>query len=405
MEEKIAYWKSNRFLGAFVRKEGEKGCLRCPDEDVRLSIDCLPPPLRDQPPAVRKLKPNVEVQKKDEHQFIINVLTGMAKIANANRRFREWVDSPAASTPESVITTPVSEWMAANLGFDLQDIPRTIHALGMHKAAFMFDKWFEGRLNYSPTDGDSTAQIDQYGKEYASDMIDLTSISIEWVLGFKRASHMLDELVAERIYNEATIAVLCRHLTKHIKKGLIFTADLCNNDIQKIHREFQFQKIMIEGSLSQKISQYLTRDVFNHGIPDELTLILGSFNLYAAVNRVVFGREFGRDTATITHIYVYARDGFTFTDQEGKASQYLGHWGRKGVAIVPLKIASSYLANQDWVDFPVVEKGPMGLSVLYPVKNSDFRAWQLKHQRGGDYIIYTSRKSIFLKKPIAVVLS
>jgi hypothetical protein len=43
-------------------------------------------------------------------------------------------------------------------------------------------------------------------------------------------------------------------------------------------------------------------------------------------------------------------------------------------------------------------------AVLYPVRNSDFRAWQLKHNRGGDFIIYTDRLTVKLATPITVIL-
>lgn len=75
------------------------------------------------------------------------------------------------------------------------------------------------------------------------------------------------------------------------------------------------------------------------------------------------------------------------------------------IAIVPAQVALSNLANKEWVDGPVYQD-PLGgnLNILYPVKNKDFRQWQLRHQRGGDYIIYTNRKPILLKEPIHITI-
>ena len=95
------------------------------------------------------------------------------------------------------------------------------------------------------------------------------------------------------------------------------------------------------------------------------------------------------------------RDGFTFTDDPEKASQYLGHWSKKGVAIVPLKQATA-MSNIDWVDVPTLHKTRLGLSVMYPVKNSDFRKWQLLHKQGGDYLIYSDKKIARLNNPISI---
>ena len=95
------------------------------------------------------------------------------------------------------------------------------------------------------------------------------------------------------------------------------------------------------------------------------------------------------------------RDGFTFTDDPEKASQYLGHWSKKGVAIVILKQAT-VTADIEWVDIPTLHKTGLGLSIMYPVKNSDFRKWQLLHKQGGDYMIYTDKKIVKLDRPVSI---
>jgi hypothetical protein len=103
MEEKITYWKSNRFFHVFIKKVGDQGCEKCSDENVRLSFDRPPPPLRDQPRAAR-----------------------VRKVVETKRRFRAWMDSR----------------LADRVRFDLQDISETIRKLGMPLVAVMFRNGF-----------------------------------------------------------------------------------------------------------------------------------------------------------------------------------------------------------------------------------------------------------------------
>ncbi|MGT2431136.1 DUF6402 family protein [Cupriavidus basilensis] len=38
--------------------------------------------------------------------------------------------------------------------------------------------------------------------------------------------------------------------------------------------------------------------------------------------------------------------------------------------------------------------------VYYPVRNRDYRKWQIKHQQGGDFIIYSDRVNVPLSKTV-----
>jgi hypothetical protein len=94
----------------------------------------------------------------------------------------------------------------------------------------------------------------------------------------------------------------------------------------------------------------------------------------------------------VTHIYIYAKGAFNFTDPAGESLQYLGHWNRKTVAIVPLQETLVLSAKKRWVDHPVfINRSEVDSNILYPVKNSDFRRWQSAHKQGGDFIIYTDK--------------
>jgi len=399
MADKFPYWESNRFLGAFVWMDGTKGAEICPDERVKLSLSRPPPLLPAQPAAATaaSAETSAERRKRENDEAWKNFFLVPAKVAQQMRSIKEWAETEAPATARKA-EEKVSKWLDDQYRFDLQDIPQTLKSLGMPKAAKMFQKWFAGSLNYSPTAQKSAQEINQDNKPYPSSMIEDKAITMEWVLSFSRAEEAFETLLRNLITQKSKER-LQKILAPHKLKYQISVSNICGNQPQVIHREFQFQYASVEGTLSQKFLQYVSMELTNFGIPDELTMILGSFNIYAAVAHAYYDDFGGRTMATITHVYIYAKDGFTFTD-DSKVSQYLGHWNRRSVAIVPLKQVSVMAKTVDWIDYPIVTKA----GVLYPVKNSDFREWQLAHGRGGDYIIYTDRICKRLAEPIRIFL-
>jgi hypothetical protein len=144
----------------------------------------------------------------------------------------------------------------------------------------------------------------------------------------------------------------------------------------------------------------MIEEVSNKGVPDDLTGALGAFNFYAAVAEATFNHKAG--TATVTRVAIYVKDHSTFVTKQDKASQYLGHWNKSHVAIQHLH-AAAMVANTELWDTPVrIGKGAD--NIYHPVRNSDFRAWQQKHGRGGDFIIYSNCMWVTLRRPITVKL-
>lgn len=405
MAEKITHWRFNSYLKAWILKNGDDGCELCTDESIQLSLSKPPPPLRDQPVAARKESALLAWSRKQRsNDPYDNVFEGIAEAAKTLQRFARWLDKPRTPVARKISPTVLGKPPQKNKTphFDIAEIPEVIRKLGMPKAAGMMDKWFQGELNYSPTDKDSKKELNQYGKQYPQSMIDKDSITMDWVLNFPRAKKEFDELKSGRIFKTSkSIDAIKKIALKFHQGNQIIAWEESGRDIQKMHHEFQFQYIKVEGSISQKFQQYGKQLWSAGGIPDELTLILGSFNIYAAIAYADFTKTSGRRFINITHVYFYIRDGFTFTDDRETASQYLGHWSKKGVAIVILKQAT-VTAGIEWVDVPTLHKTNLGLSVMYPIKNSDFRKWQLLHKQGGDYIIYTDKIITKLDHPLLI---
>jgi hypothetical protein len=396
--EKVDFRKSNNFM----RSWSPQGGNIC-SEEVALSLSRAPPPMRGRAVASAARK-SVEVpaRKKAGKDPYANALLGAIKAAEtlsgAADGFQRWLKS----APPPLPLPPAQRKPAPTVPpFDIQDIPGAMRKIGAPIGADLMDKWFAGALNYPPTVADERNGINQNGVPYPPGMIDTTSVKMEWVMRFERARKGLADLMARlempRARKEIANALRSYRNRQDIRPWLE-----CQGDIVRLHKEFQFQQAPVEGTLSQKLTQYVTQSLFNEGVPDDLTCALGSFNLYAAISQAWFDHK--NKSVVVTHISVYVKDNFTFTDASGHASQYLGHWSRRHVAIVPAHQVAA-MANIAWLDYAVVQGNVHAPdAVLYPVTNADFRAWQRKHNQGGDFIVYTDRITVKLDTPIRVAL-
>ncbi|MFM9926490.1 DUF6402 family protein [Variovorax sp. H27-G14] len=395
---KIDFHRSNNFMRSWSPQTGEI-CR----EDIALSTGRAPPSMLGKPVAHGERK-SVEVpaRKKAKEDPYVNTVLGAIKaveaMAGAATSLQRWLKSPPPPPPplkeksKPVQTVPP---------FDIQDIPGAMRKIGAPVGADLMDKWFAGALNYPPTSDDERDGLNQNGIPYPPSMFDTTSVKIDWVLKFARAQRGLNRLMLQ-LETTAARREIANALRPYGNRRHIWPWLECQGDIVRFHKEFQFQQTPVEGTLSQKLTQFFTQSLFNEGLPDDLTCALGSFNLYVAISYAWF--DHSNKSAVVTHISIYVKDNFTFTDEIRKASQYLGHWNRNHVAIVAAHEAAA-LANIGWIDYAVVQGSLYAKdAVLYPVKNSDFRAWQKKHNQGGDFVIYTDRLTMKLDTPIRVAL-
>ena len=433
-EQDARTWRAG--TGLLPIWEANYGC-RCEIEGLGLSMakppptPAFPPPPPPAPAPVAARLTREQKQAARDAQTKKDILAVMDGVA----AFRAWLKQPAP--PKAVATTATtSPALAPQLAakvkpFDIQDIPATMRKLGMPVSAAMMDRWFQGQLNYSPTEKDEEKGLNQNGQPYPPSMIDKSIITMDWVLKHKRARIAFENLTEESYYTKGrwsgkpeaspqlhTHSVL-RTQRSHTRlrnvllpywqrQGTIITWLLCNSDIEKLHREFQFQRIRVDGTLHQKIAEQLRVELTNQGIPDDLTGALGAFNLYAAVSRFHIERSSTRVTAVITAIAVYVKDSYTFATDPDKPSQYLGHWNKRSVVISP---SASMLSKLLDADYPlVVDKKPVRPvtfledMIYYPVRNRSFRDWQMKHQQGGDFIAYSDIRWVNLSIPIRVQL-
>lgn len=251
-------------------------------------------------------------------------------------------------------------------------------------------------------------------------------------------------MIEERVYSEKAVAGARQKILKQVKNkfdnsrsaaNLSFDTTPWIGDIRQFHTDWQIQ--------FQAISTINTLD--GSSLTD-LTATLGSFNIYAAIGVVEVTVEkfykyddkartktFCADaTASITSLYTYLKDNYSFNDKNDGNSQYLGHWNKNDTILSYPAIVSelvdgkkihTHMGNTpitetrfNWdylpggqIDKPVDKRTGMvrkfmEKDVYWPVYNSSYNEWREKHSRGGDFMIYSTPKIHKLKKPIIIKL-
>jgi hypothetical protein len=412
---RIAYFKPEKPVFSQRTKWKKDLCKPLNNPQAHVLMDrapdgWTPPPA---PPTAREPKTDGTAEKKAEKQP-----PGPSKAATS-------ATSKSSEEDDDCRTPPP---------FDMLDIPGAMKKMGFSVAAKLAQRWFDGR---------EYALSDEPKAKYPPDMVDTKDVTLSFVLGYKKVKAKYDRLIREDIYSPAALAIAKKAIhafveRKFVDDGIAFTGDidtlsLSGGDIQDLHRNFQFQLASI--SSLDTLSD-------NYG-PTDLTASLANFFLMVAVANASVRSEkyYNYDSGVpvfccgssveITHIYAYAKDSYSFADKPNrKSSQYLGHWNKYGVVMVPAAVAGDFANNVsekhspdvnwgDYADTPTLMsyiydngfKKPVDIldglfrdlrkkDVYYPVHNSDYNAWRNKFRRGGDFVIYTELRKIRLQRSI-----
>jgi hypothetical protein len=320
--------------------------------------------------------------------------------------------------------------------FDMLDIPAAMEKMGFHVAAKLARRWFDGRKHV----------VGKLSELHPEDMVDTTTVSLDFTLRHGRTEAKLRTLINKAIYKDVAIDALKSAMRRLVEERFIDSSDafcgdidtwrLSKGKIQEFHRDYQFQFIKVSDL------ETLSGDVG----PTDLTASLGNFYYLAAIAAAkVYSEKYYtyaehtpkyccRSHVEITRIYVYARDSYSFWDKTTEAaSQYLGHWNRHGTILVPAAVAANYAnglgdkrRNLRWGNRPDTSfmpsiydngfKNPVDIvkgffrrdmrkqDVYYPIYNSSYNLWREKYNRGGDFLIYSDMAKISLSKPIQFTL-
>lgn len=316
--------------------------------------------------------------------------------------------------------------------FDLYDLPAAMRAEDFPVAAQFAERWFHGRrFNAHRYDAKKRTYVEG---RYDPDMIDTKTIRLKWLFRFGDVESKFNRLlqnIASAKAKSTLRSILQRHIdTRPAFSGSIDTMAICQNDLQQLHTAFQFQYEPVNMFDAMTPAPARNGTLLRIGMTD-VSAALGNFNFYAAISRAHIERtpqvstvmsasaaKCVQRTATITHIYAYMRDSYSFHDK-GTTSQYLGHWNKRGMILLPVAAVAHFIAEglgsrlpagwqleaDDMAMLPVTIKDQLAPEhVYYPVRNRDFRAWQEAHQRGGDFLVYSDMQHLALRAPIRVDL-
>ena len=316
--------------------------------------------------------------------------------------------------------------------FDLLDVPEAMKRMKWPVAARLARRWFSGPKHV----WDNSFKTDQ--------PFDNATVTLDWALKFGKVKKRYDELISKNIYNEnarARLRDMLRHVVKEkFASSVAFDFQTVGDkgNLVEFCRKWQFQLV--------NVSSFDTTGGLPYA-PTDLTAALANFNIYVAIGRAEFSgdRYYKYDnhektksycidlTASITHIYAYIKDSYSFNDEKSpSSSQYLGHWNKNGMVItnggrirellyrggvnsnlgnsieVESKIKWKYLID-DFLDKPIdTRKGLVkkfrSCDVYYPVFNKTYNDWRIKHNRGEDFVIYSELRYLKLTNPIKLSL-
>lgn len=414
--DKTPYAKHD-FKGTFATVKrwqlhaGEQGCTPLDIPGLCVAMDKSPLPLPAPPP------PSSAIAAKS----LPTLAQGPTLVAAWNE-MKGWVEAAAAKPlpPSSPSEGPVlvdawnevQAWSAtAKLDahgnpkvppFDLYDMPAAMKLEGFSRAAKLNSRWLDGRYYVAPISWDEKG-IEIEGI-YDVDMVDATTVTLGWLLANRSIAGIYDDLIHTGIFNVPALEVLRYSKLPHFfasnpnYKGVINTLEYCGGDLQKLHRSFQFQKGTVGTFDTLSIENVL------HAGMTDVTAALGTFALYAAIARAHVNVEvYNKYNAPqgslrciqryveITHIYIYAKDSYSFFDAPNvKHSQYLGHWNKYGVVIAATRKTIG-------TGLELKEK-----SVFHYIDNAKYREWRELHMRGGDFLVFSDLKLVKLDKPIQV---
>lgn len=399
---------------AWKRHDGSNGCVPL-NTQQGVSMDRLAPGVAPPPPPPKPPKPTAEqikAQKGDE-----------ALQKQLKKQQAKTPPPPKPKPEEKKAVQPEAEDCPKPPIFDMQDIPGAMEKMGWPVSAKCSRRWF-GSASHIYNDKPNSEQP-----------IDDAIITLDWALKFGNVNDKYNQLLSKDIYQEDAAFLAKKYLRRKltdmfVAKGLAkfdFNTTSEIKDLRQFHLDWQFQftKLSSWDTMDGVYLTDLTGTLANFGIYVAIGNANATAERYYKYNNHAKTKTYCLDpTVEITHIYVYIKDNYSFNDS-GSSSQYLGHWNKRGVITTPgglvsqatnskyfqTDLGNSNKVESDWstkvesIDKPVdVRKGVISKfrepDVYFPIYNKNYNQWREKHNRGGDFMLYSKPKYLQLRVPI-----
>ncbi len=314
---------------------------------------------------------------------------------------------PAAKAKSS--TSPVANKQGKVVPVEvpkLTDLPGYMDTRGWPISALLMRKWFAGPARAMTLD-EKKGKIPP--EQYPAALVDTTSVTLEWVLGFARVKKLYDNFFSYNFSGaykfDSPKARL--ELLKSIKRANLFTnqnetfGDLSKPPIWQ-HKRWQFNYFKVDVDPDDRFFVYM-------GELDDLFGALAGFGVYVAAAGTVtpITKEVGAGKerkvlltgyeVTIPQVLVYARDTYDFI-----GDQYLGHWSKTGPKVEADYFTADKFERLKPSDYQLYyEDG----EIKFPVGNWNFNDYRARHKKGGDLLIFTNGRKLRLNRPIRIFIT
>ncbi|MDC9595064.1 DUF6402 family protein [Xenorhabdus sp. IM139775] len=242
--------------------------------------------------------------------------------------------------------------------FMLNEIPNSMEKMGWEMAPKIMRYWFE-RPKIEFTQEEKIRYIKGIDSiDIPKDRVNDSIVKMEWAMNFKQVKEAAEELV-QKWASPNGIKLLKKRLGGSSNK-IGYSDSVIELDT---YAQVNYKEI---GSLTDTIDDYFGA--------------IGKATLKLAVRGHVDKIE-TKNVFIIEKLGVYLKDSYDFVNPD----EFLGVWSREEVlSKVKTVVYMGFYKDNMWRELATGE-----YSKYVPVYNKDFREWQNKHNKGGDFIVFS----------------
>lgn len=292
-----------------------------------------------------------------------------------------------ASTTVTATLSPASNKIgqtATVREFGVSDIPAAMDKMNWPIAAGLMRYWFKGNP-WATEDGGMDELIKDHKKEPLDPYIESSIVKMAWVLNFKRANEVFNELKAK--WNSPNALVRMR---KDFPEKFVGKVD--GAYAQKFKNARDAEKFGYTNTIAVQ-----TPDA-NIFLLDELRGALANFNMRVIAEGEIILAS-GKISFLVNRLGFYIDDSYDFSDVGSRFSQPLGYWNYDGVADpvtgTGYNILSA-LGKAEMADAAAMRgEDPQAVfkdmdgKRYHLIQNSDFAEYRTKYGKGGDFTVYS----------------
>lgn len=251
---------------------------------------------------------------------------------------------------------------------EVTDIPDIMKAKGWLKGRALMEGWFRRPGNNDPKRGRA----------------DTGTITMKWVLGYRRASLTFHKAVRERVWVNAAAR---RQILKLLyRKGHLTTSHMRDEPFGNLAQSAtaldpDYVQYRLVGGDGYYYDDYLGgyyghtgNYYYGYDVMDDMTAALGRFAFRIAVEGIISPEISSQRTITVQRAGFFVRDSYDFN-----GDQHLGFWDKDDNSVSALNFLSGT-----------------------QITNEDFRDYRKRTGRGGDYFVYSDVKIVDAKDSFGV---